>query len=321
MRVHRLVARAFLGAPPSVHHDQVNHKDGNRENNHVDNLEYVTPAQNQIHWRQRNRSTEVINDSVLGRAVLCKPRSSTSWISYPSMSGAARDLNLSWRYIFNRCRRQVRDTDQYEFEYADSDVPEALPGEEWRAALHPETGMQLHNWTVSSHGRVKSKRTRAGFGTRCSGYRRVSVSMDGGIARNMYVHRIVARTFLGPRPRDEQGEVNHKDGDPANNHVDNLEYVTRSQNIKHSWSEHLGRCHTCPSSSKPVWAKHLFTEELTTYSSLSAASRELGVSHGAISRCCRGVQAHAGRFEFGYASPDIPRNLPGERWLQMRFDI
>lgn len=45
---HRLVATAFL-IPPSKAHTEVNHKDGNKLNNCVDNLEWVTPQENQQH--------------------------------------------------------------------------------------------------------------------------------------------------------------------------------------------------------------------------------------------------------------------------------
>lgn len=46
--VHRLVATAFIGPPPTDKH-VVNHKDGNRLNNFVGNLEWVTPSENQQH--------------------------------------------------------------------------------------------------------------------------------------------------------------------------------------------------------------------------------------------------------------------------------
>lgn len=45
--VHRLVAIAFLGGP--VPGKEVNHKDGNRANPQVDNLEWMTRAENNLH--------------------------------------------------------------------------------------------------------------------------------------------------------------------------------------------------------------------------------------------------------------------------------
>lgn len=48
LMVHLIVARAFLGRPPSAKH-QVNHKDGDRANNALSNLEYVTPSENRRH--------------------------------------------------------------------------------------------------------------------------------------------------------------------------------------------------------------------------------------------------------------------------------
>lgn len=45
--VHRLVAHLFIGACPP--RQQVNHRDGDKTNNQVANLEYVTPAENVRH--------------------------------------------------------------------------------------------------------------------------------------------------------------------------------------------------------------------------------------------------------------------------------
>lgn len=46
--VQRLVAACYLGP---IYGYEINHKDRNPLNNNVDNLERITPSENQIHWR------------------------------------------------------------------------------------------------------------------------------------------------------------------------------------------------------------------------------------------------------------------------------
>lgn len=55
-----------------------------------------------------------------------------------------------------------------------------------------------------------------------------------GNGRTKRIHRMVAETFLGEP--DLRLDVNHKDGDKSNNRLDNLEWVTRSENLLHAYS-------------------------------------------------------------------------------------
>jgi hypothetical protein len=84
-------------------------------------------------------------------------------------------------------------------------------------------------YEVSSHGRIRMiVRPKVNKG----GYLFAWVLRDNGKWNIQYVHRLVAATFLGLCP--EGKEVNHKDCDKQYNHIDNLEYLTSSENKQHA---------------------------------------------------------------------------------------
>ena len=64
-----------------------------------------------------------------------------------------------------------------------------------------------------------------------NGYRFVCLRKDG-VNRNCSIHRLVAEAFI-PNPLNLT-DVNHKDGNKQNNSVENLEWCTRSDNLKHA---------------------------------------------------------------------------------------
>lgn len=99
-------------------------------------------------------------------------------------------------------------------------------------------------YEVSSLGRVR--RIAPGPGTRPgrirklvprNGYYQVILSKNN-VVQLCWVHRLVAKAFL---PEDSQRpEVNHKDGNRANNCIDNLEWCSHGENALHSY-RFLGR--------------------------------------------------------------------------------
>ena len=74
-----------------------------------------------------------------------------------------------------------------------------------------------------------------------AGYLAIS-SKDRGAKRTLYLHRLVAEAFLG-KPA-ETNEVNHKDGNKANNSVLNLEWTTHSKNLQHAICNGLTNRHS-----------------------------------------------------------------------------
>lgn len=71
------------------------------------------------------------------------------------------------------------------------------------------------------------------------GYMKVNLYDNSGNCKKKYVHRLVAEAFI-PNPENKQ-EVNHIDCNKKNNCVENLEWCTRNQNLKHSYDNGLKR--------------------------------------------------------------------------------
>lgn len=87
-RVHRLVASAFL----SGEKEAVNHKDGNKSNNHIDNLEWVTNSENCIH-KVKVLGKQIGGDIHNARLVLCK----STGIFYETLKEACNALVLDYK--------------------------------------------------------------------------------------------------------------------------------------------------------------------------------------------------------------------------------
>ena len=99
--------------------------------------------------------------------------------------------------------------------------------EVWRIVWRNDTYeiSNIGRFRRASNGRLSTPQENG------SGYYQVSMSRGG--KRTLYaLHRLVLEVFDSPCPHGK--ECNHKDGDKSNNGIDNLEWVTRSENIRHA---------------------------------------------------------------------------------------
>lgn len=86
---------------------------------------------------------------------------------------------------------------------------------------------------VSNLGNIKSRGKILKGDISNKGYKRVHVSNNGQNYK-LYHHQLVAQTFI-PNPENKPC-VNHIDGNKLNNKVDNLEWCTHSENLKHAYA-------------------------------------------------------------------------------------
>lgn len=125
------------------------------------------------------------------------------------------------------------------------------------------------------------------------GYLLVGIKINGKLVKRG-VHRLVAQTFI-PNP-DNSPEVNHKDCDRKNNNVDNLEWVTRQENI--AYRDKLGHTARNNKPKSPVFAVNLSTLEVSHFSSQHEAGRELGINQCDVNAVLKGRQKTAHGFWF-----------------------
>lgn len=93
-RIHRLVAEAFVDNPQ--HADTVNHKDGNKRNNHANNLEWVTAQQNIAHARRMG----LRKDPMQGvRRAPVKLQCVQTGAIFDNIKQASESLELSYSYL------------------------------------------------------------------------------------------------------------------------------------------------------------------------------------------------------------------------------
>lgn len=100
-------------------------------------------------------------------------------------------------------------------------------------------------YQISSFGRIRRSGDKMILCTQTSqkGYKHICLYYKGKV--NCWIHRLVARAFL-PNP-DSLTDIDHIDGDKSNNNINNLEWVSHSENIRRALQlgfiskDHIGK--------------------------------------------------------------------------------
>lgn len=219
--IHRLVAENFIPNPDNL--PIVNHIDGNKLNNSVENLEWVSQADNRKH---------------------------------------AIETGISKLAVGKR-------------EKAEIDVQNIF---EWKPYKDTSYFVSIKGEVYNLKTKILLKQT-----PNKSGYIRYNLRINGKNVSKL-AHILVIETW-GQEEIQSTQIVNHKDGNKTNNHIDNLEICSKSQNALHA-------CYELNKMVKPVIQLKENGEEIH-FPSVVSAARALGVTEGAVryalkneTKCC-----------------------------------
>lgn len=121
LKIHRVVCEMFIPNPDNK--PCINHKDGNKYNNHVSNLEWVTYQENTVHafktglrvgaktWLGKFGSN---HHSAKGVIQLLNGQVIKEW---PSVIEAANELNIQKSGIAMACRKDIKRYKGYDWQY------------------------------------------------------------------------------------------------------------------------------------------------------------------------------------------------------------
>jgi hypothetical protein len=132
-----------------------------------------------------------------------------------------------------------------------------------------------------------------------------------GVKKIFFVHRLVALAFI-PNPNNYP-DINHKDENPANNCVNNLEWCTEKYNMNYgtaierrkasfAMNESFKKANATKVRNNsrgaeiPIIGTSKKDNSLVSFRSMSEAERITGISKGRISDCCHGRRLSAGGY-------------------------
>ena len=298
--MHTIVAKTFLPNPENK--PTVNHKNKNRIDNRVTNLEWSTYAEQNEH---KNNAPKTYTSHNNGKRLLRINKTTNELIeTYDTLMLAAKwimehihktdtvnkNIEQQLRSISSSLSQKIKRSKNNYFGYNciwKYEEPILDKNEYWK----PIIGIEKDGYFVSNIGRIKnpSNIIKTTFGI-AGGYYDLKIVAKG---KHHKLHRLVALAFV--ENPENKPFVNHKNGNKLDNSAVNLEWVTNQENVQHAYDTGLHQ-----SGVSPIIQYDLEGNVIQEFNSIRIAADQLNIGQGNISACCRGITKTSGGFQFKY---------------------
>lgn len=277
--VSRLVASAFIPNPESK--CNVKHIDHDYLNNKLRNLEWASAQERNAnhkpfkptHDRKIGRCRPILRINMDGESDIHRFVSlndAARWIMKRDEIGRTRCIASVIAHIEKACDGKTQSEYGFKWKF-DTSHKVDTEGERWKT-ISCAVSSDLNAYKISDHGRIKDKNGDLIYGsTNTAGYIQVCI-----LHKYYMLHRLVGMEFVENDDPLNKRWINHKDGNKSNQRADNLEWVTQTENVNHSFVTKLNSCE------RPVVRYDSNMNKIDEFCSASNASRELGIPKSTI---------------------------------------